>query len=304
MEEITNEVKRCETCQTPIPPEYVNLLCLDCYKHQEEEKVLKEQQKPALDTLDTLGTGFVPVNGVRDPNYKENPEAGDKEQWGANITMFQRNGVLLWKPTRGMYNFIKNYCLDRATKHPQYPKFIWKPKIVDVGCGIGVGSNVLSEEADFVWGIDKNLNSVKFAKEAFTRIKNGIYYSSQVTFDQIDITEDTREFMKFEVVVAIEIIEHIFDYKKFLTQIIKKFDKGNNPDPTIYFISTPNRNNKHIQQNQPLNKYHVREWTSEECWDVLSEFFKNIEFMSAAGVPTERTTLHTPILAKCWGAKI
>jgi len=172
--------------------------------------------------------------GISEPTYRENPEADDKNQVLANLAQFiythrdadhpkgRKHGILLYYPQRNMHNFVKNYCMKKATSHPQYPKYIWKPKVVDVGCGSGIGSNVLSQEADFVWGIDKNEWSIEFAKEAFTREKNGIYYSSQVTFDQIDITEDTREFMKFEVVVAIEIIEHIFDYKKFHTLILPR----------------------------------------------------------------------------------
>jgi intein/homing endonuclease len=172
-------------------------------------------------------------------------------------------------------------------------------------CGSGVGSNVLSQEADFVWGIDKNAMSVKFAKEAFERVKNGIYYSSQLTYDNIDIMEDNREVMKFDVVVAIEIIEHIADHRGFLERLIKKFDKRDADDPTEYFISTPNRNNKSIQDDHPKNPFHVKEWTSEEFYNVLSEFFGSIEFMNAKGEPIEGySTTHTPLLARCKYPKI
>ena len=280
-------MKNCEVCGQEIPDDYNNLLCDEHYAYVENKEV-------------------APVsNGITNPDYKENPQKEDKEQWLANIVQFQRSGVLLWKDTRWMYTFIKNYCLGRVQRHPQYPKFIWKPKIVDVGCGSGIGSNVLSQEADFVWGIDKNATSIKFAKEAFERIKNGIYYSSQLTYDNIDIMEDNRETMKFDVVVAIEIIEHIADHRVFLERIIKKFDKRNSDDPTEYFISTPNRNNKSIQDDRPQNLFHVKEWTSEEFHDVLSEFFGDIKFMNAKGEPIEGySTTHTPLLALCKNPKI
>jgi len=112
---------------------------------------------------------------------------------------------------------------------------------------------VMSQEADFVWGIDKNEQSVKFAKEAFTRVKNGIYYNAQVSFDQFDVISETRETMKFDLVATVETIEHISDHKKFLEQIIR-FDKKDNNNPTEYFISTPNRNN-----NAPARGY-LRAW--------------------------------------------
>jgi len=175
--------------------------------------------------------------------------------------------------------------------------------VVDVGCGIGAGANYISQEASFVWGIDKNEKSVKFAKEAFERVKNGIYYSAQVTFDHIDIMEDTRDFQKFDVIVAVEVVEHLKDHNKFLRRIIDKLAK---PE-AVFFISTPNRNNKSIRKDRPYNQYHVKEFTSGEFVTVLRRYFTNVELMSAAGIPIPieeyETTTHTPLLSMCSGIK-
>jgi 2-polyprenyl-3-methyl-5-hydroxy-6-metoxy-1,4-benzoquinol methylase len=293
--------KKCERCGDKIPDDYVNLLCDKCYKKMAEDKEKKEEENPTKPVVKKIEKH---VNGITEPNYMENPEAEDKEQWEENIKVFRRSGKMLWGATRQMYEFIKNYNLEKIQHHPQYPKFIWKPKIVDVGCGCGVGSNILSQEADFVWGIDKNEGSIKFAKECFTRIKNHIYYSAQITFDVIDIMDDTREKMMFDSVVAIEIIEHIKDYKKFLEEIKKfqKKDKRGNLVETEYWISTPNRNNKKLSNHKPRNKYHTREWTSGEFYNVLSDYFGNIRFYNSAGEPIPfkeyDTTTHTPLLAK------
>lgn len=278
-----------------------------------EVESTSENYKAAQEVLDSLAKEATPfktlevknsMNGITDPNYKENPEAEDKNQVIANFTLFQKTGKFIWHPTRDMYEWIKNYGMDKARGHTQFPKYVWKPKIVDVGCGCGLGSNILSQEADFVWGIDKNKLSVDFAKECFTRIKNNIYYCPQVTFDQIDIVSDTRETMKFDFVVAIEIIEHINDYKTFLKQLIVKFDKRDPRSPTEYFISTPNRNNKGISKEKPKNLYHVREYTSEEFCAVLSEFFNKVELHNSKGEPTGNSTDHTPLIARCSEPKI
>lgn len=316
-------MKQCQVCLKEIPDDYVNLLCIECYKKDEEERKLKltqEEEERAGARQNTPEDQKTPQNatesptepikgGVKDPNYQENPEQDDKPQWTANIVQFSKSGTILWKATRTMYEYVKDYCMKKALDHPQYPKYVWKPTIVDVGCGCGVGSNILSQEADFVWGIDKNKESVKFAQECFTRQKNGIYYNSQVTFDNIDIIKDDREMMVFDIVVAIEIIEHIDDYKTFLKNIIRfaKQKKGSynvESGPTEFFISTPNRNNRHIRQDKPYNKYHVREWTQEEFIDVLSKFFENIEIMDSLGRPVGDKKDHTPLLAKCSLPKI
>lgn len=254
--------------------------------------------------------------GIQDPNYQENPEADDKDQILANLAQFiythrdkehpkgRKNGILLYYPQRNMYNYIKNYCMKRAMAHPQYPKYLWKPKIVDVGSGSGVGANVLSQEADFVWGIDKNSFSVEFAKEAFTREKNGIYYTPQVTFDEIDIMKDDRQFMAFDIVVAIEVAEHIADIHGFLTQL-KRFTKRGKKGEVIrewgteFFISTPNRNSPKIRKDRPENVFHVREHTSQEFLALLRNHFENVEIMDDKGVPQPEDTQAQIIFAKC-----
>ena len=312
--------KKCDVCGTEIPEDYGNLLCLSCYNKQSAEieqkkadekadrdkrmqgapKELKEAQRASMSDLK-------PTDRSVPQDYKKNPELEDKPQWEANIVQFAKTGQLLYKPTRTMYEFIKTWCMRIVMEHPQYPKFIWKPTIVDVGCGFGCGSNIMSQEADFVWGLDKNAKSVKFAQEAFTRQKNGVYYNSQVTFDQWDIIKDTRAHMVFDVVVAIEIIEHVSDHDTFLKNIITfaKKKKGTYDvasGPTQFFISTPNRNNRHIREGGPYNKAHVKEWTSGEYLKVLKEYFENVEFFNSAGVPIPpeeyETTTHTPLLAR------
>lgn len=334
--------KKCERCDAQIPNDFVNLLCGECYAKMEKENAEKAEaekrhrveraeknpdspvnpeqvkpQEPVEPVEREFNLGSVvpdPKFGIKDPNYRENPEADDKDQILANMAQFiyshdpakKRVGKILWYPQRNMYTFIKNYCMKKILSHPQYPKYLWKPKIVDVGCGSGVGSNILSQEADFVWGIDKNDFSLEFAKECFTREKNGLYYSSQVTFDNFDIVNDTRETMKFDIVVAIEVLEHVYDTDKFLKGLIRftKKNKQGQPvqgyDATEFFISSPNRNFRKIRKDRPENAFHVREWTSQELCGLLKDYFTEVSIMNQKGEPVpEDTSADEVIFFKC-----
>jgi len=339
--------KKCERCDKEIPEDYQNLLCDECYGAVEIETALRDKEIEAQSRLETLKNPDAPTNpsniapidlkqplggekppetintppdpkfGITDPNYTENPPQDDKDQILANLAQFiythnpakGSKGKLLWYPTRNMYNFIKNQCIKKVQSHAQFDKQIWKPMIVDVGCGSGVGSNILSQEAQFVWGIDKNEWSIEFAKEAFTREKNGIYYSSQVTFDIFDIMEDSRQVMPFDMVVAIEVIEHIYDTDKFLKALHrfgKKDKRGNyhvNP-PTEFYISTPNRNSKKIQKDKPANLFHVREWSSQEYKILLQKYFEQVELFDNTGKPVADDCVDDIVLAKCVYPKI
>lgn len=291
--------KKCEVCNTALPDSFGNLLCPEHYEAHVKEQERLEALEESLKQGDINEWLTRPHNhGVWDTNYTENPEAPDKDQIQDNFNLFLKGGVMLWKPTRMMYEFIKNQMLESTKKHAQFNKHIWQPTVVDVGCGSGVGTNILSQEASFAWGIDKNALSTKFASQVFSRIKNGIYYSTQVSYDNIDIINTERadrDFMKFDVVVAIEVFEHIYDNEKFLHNCIKFFGKPN----TVYWFSTPNRNNNIIRNDRPANGFHVRELTAEEYYTFLRRYFNNVEFFSAAGVPADVHTNHTPLLAKC-----
>ena len=255
--------------------------------------------------------------GISDPAYKENPEADDKDQVLANLAQFiythrdadhpkgRKGGIMLYYPQRNMYTFIRNYCMRKAMSHPQYPKFLWKPKIVDIGCGSGVGSNIMSQEADFVWGIDKNDFSLEFAKECFTREKNGEYYSPQVTFDKFDLFNDNRQVMAFDIVVAIEVAEHVWDINGFLNAL-KRFTKRDKQgrvieaNPTEFFISTPNRAHRKLRKDKPENPFHVREHTKTEFTNLLLKHFKQVEILDQQGNPAgDQEDLHQIIFAKC-----
>ena len=157
----------------------------------------------------------------------------------------------------------------------------------------------MGQEADFVWGIDKNEESVNFAKQMFGKIKNGLYYSPQITFDVIDIKTDPREFATFDVVTCIEVIEHFKDIE-FLMTFLKKLGhkKG---IPTTYYISTPNRNawEGTDRYNKPMNPHHTREYRSQELFDVMSKYFSKVELLSPTGEKVDIESKITPLVAKC-----
>ena len=227
---------------------------------------------------------------IKDENYNENEELDytTGKQYQKNIAMFDKCGRILYGPTRAMYEYIKDYCIDFVKNSPQFPKFVWKPKICDMGCGGGFGSNLMSQEADFVWGIDKDERSIAWAKEVFTRKKNFIYYNAQVEFDVVDILAEPREIQAFDIIACIEVIEHVEDYQKvidFIKRICKKNKDGylQPPDSTKVFISSPNRNNSHIGTDHPKNRRHVREWTPGELYEILTKNFQFVTLMNVKG---------------------
>jgi SAM-dependent methyltransferase len=298
--------KLCERCGVEIPNEFVNALCWACYEGE------VASQTPQSAPQNAPGEAL-PLIG--DPSYVEREEVAELEMPERILKCFQSAGKVLWGDRVAMYNYIKDFGQEVARMHPQYPKFVWLPKIADVGCGLGIGSNILSQGADFVWGIDKNPRNISWASQCFTRHKNHIYYTPQLTFDVLDVTSDEREVMAFDIVVAFEIFEHIKDVDKlmvFLKKLCKKNKHGvyyraglgeappqKEPYGTFTFISTPNRNAPAIHKDTPFNEFHVRELTSQEFKRYLLKWYEKVELIDWTGNPEPDDTQLSPILARC-----
>lgn len=257
-------------------------------------------------------TGKPSQYGITDTQYQENPEMEELNMVQRTVDMYNRTKLALWYDRVAIYNTIKNYCFEIVKTHPQFPKFIWKPKVCDVGCGIGTGSNILSQEADFVWGIDKSSDNICWATQCYSRNKNNIYYVPQISFDVVDVTEEYREIMTFDVIAAIELIEHIYETDKvlsFLKRLCKKNKQGQyitqsygeqqGPYETVVFITSPNRNAPEIHKDKPFNPNHVREWTVEEMVNLLGGYFGKVETLDWYGDAVPANTQLSPVLYRC-----
>jgi 2-polyprenyl-3-methyl-5-hydroxy-6-metoxy-1,4-benzoquinol methylase len=103
----------------------------------------------------------------------------------------------------------------------------------------------------------------------------------------------------FDVVVAIEIIEHIADYRGFLTECTRLSDRA--------LITTPNRARslEAFHAGPPPYIKHVREWTAGEFYWVLRAFYDQVLLygMTSQTVPAyvavNVDTRLSPLIADC-----
>ncbi|HEC66353.1 hypothetical protein LCGC14_1280630 [marine sediment metagenome] len=278
--------KHCEVCKVEIPENYVNLLCMSCYEGY--------STTPSIQTPKNIQVS--PKNPISDPEYQENKEVDEIDLVSRSHGRFKGRGDVMPQPQREIYEAVRDYIRNECvTKNIQYPKFIWKPKVIDIGSGLGVGTNILSHESDYVLGVDKNEENVRWATQMFKREKNNIYWSPQVDFMVSDVTNEEREFMQFDFIVCVEVIEHFKDYIPLL-KFIKKVAKKN----AVIFISTPNRNawKGETRSKKPLNVHHTREYTNKELEGLLSQEFTSVEIYNTSLTSKEVDTI-TPIVAIC-----
>ncbi|MDD5074103.1 MAG: class I SAM-dependent methyltransferase [Candidatus Shapirobacteria bacterium] len=97
-------------------------------------------------------------------------------------------------------------------------------KVLDVGCGRGEIGYLLKQKNNQVFGVDISPGAVRAARRAGVAAKTIDLEEAKIPFQQ-----------KFDVVLAGEIIEHIFDTESFLKKLSGALKDGGD-----LIITTPN----------------------------------------------------------------
>jgi 2-polyprenyl-6-hydroxyphenyl methylase/3-demethylubiquinone-9 3-methyltransferase len=139
--------------------------------------------------------------------------------------------------------------------------------ILDVGCGGGLLSIPISNLGASVTAIDASENNIKVAKE----------YSSNnntkfVDFRHATTSELLKDHKKYDVVLAMEVIEHVKDVDVFLKENSLLLKEGG-----LIFISTINRNIKSFLGAKLLAEY-ILDWIPVGTHD-WNKFFKPSEII-------------------------
>jgi len=155
-----------------------------------------------------------------------------------------------FKPLHRFNPIRISYIRRKIVEHFKLDATSLKPfsdlKILDIGCGGGLISEPFARMGAEMNGIDageKNISIAKIHAE-----------TSQVKINYRNITaEEICDSEKYDVVFALEIIEHVADVEKFV-QSCAKLVKPNG----LLFISTMNRNLKSLALAKIAAEYILR----------------------------------------------
>lgn len=159
----------------------------------------------------------------------------------SEITKFTKIAEEWWDPTgkfKALHiinpvrlNFIRQtiqayFNLESSIEQP-----LLDLKILDVGCGGGLVSIPLAKLGAEVTGIDAGLENVKIATISAKK------FAVDIRFQHQAIEQMPDPVIKFDVIVALEIIEHVADVGAFIDGLAKQLLSGG-----LLIISTINRN--------------------------------------------------------------
>jgi len=133
--------------------------------------------------------------------------------------------------------------------------------VLDIGCGRGYGLEVIQTTGLVAVGVDV---SPDFLRDARTR---------SATAPLVNASGDRLPFSSgsFDSIISFDVIEHIDDDQGFLGEI-KRLAR----EEAFIAISTPNRLVSSGKQNTPLDRFHVREYCSDELCSLLAGTFSSV----------------------------
>lgn len=143
--------------------------------------------------------------------------------------------------------------MDHIERYLMVRRFVYG-NVVDFGCGVGYGSKLLSENPDVVKviGFDIQREVIEHAKQEFENDKVKFIH------DELDFNIKVQE-QPTDVLIAIEIIEHIEKADKFYDQV--KFI-----NPNIVILSFPNK------PSRKYNPYHYHDYNEQDICNLMSDY--------------------------------
>jgi ADP-heptose:LPS heptosyltransferase/GT2 family glycosyltransferase/2-polyprenyl-3-methyl-5-hydroxy-6-metoxy-1,4-benzoquinol methylase len=136
-------------------------------------------------------------------------------------------------------------------------------RVLDLGCGVGYGAQYLSlQGARCVVGIDNVEEVIGYACHRY-RKKGTLSYTIG------DVRALPFQKASFDVVVGFEILEHLADPPKLLSEARRVLSKEG-----LFFVSTPNATVE-VLVEEP-SRYHLHEFSVEELVLLLREFFPSV----------------------------
>jgi SAM-dependent methyltransferase len=139
-------------------------------------------------------------------------------------------------------------------------------RVIDMACGEGYGSEVLSRSADSVVGVDANPEAYEHARLRYVR--------QNLRFER-GMVELAGEPGAFDAVVFLQTIEHVQDPAGVLAHFRSLLGPGG-----VAYVSTPNvLTLAGPGRTKSDNPWHVREYRAEEFDALCRSVFDRVELL-------------------------
>jgi ubiquinone/menaquinone biosynthesis C-methylase UbiE len=144
-------------------------------------------------------------------------------------------------------------------------QYVQGKTVLDIACGEGYGSNLLSENAAFVTGVDIDKATIEAAK--------GKYRKNNVSFLEGSVEAIPMQDHSVDVVVSFETLEHTSHHEAFLDGIKRVLKPGG-----LLIISTPDKK-WYTDKPGQVNPFHTKELYRDEFELLLKRNFTHVNIV-------------------------
>ncbi|HQW43790.1 MAG: class I SAM-dependent methyltransferase [Chitinophagaceae bacterium] len=138
--------------------------------------------------------------------------------------------------------------------------------VLDIACGEGYGSNLLSAKATHVTGMDADAITIE---KATAKYKRDNLYFVQSKAEKI-AAADTE----FDIVVSLETLEHLSDHTAMMKEIKRVMKPGG-----LLIISTPDKK-EYTDKRMYKNPFHIKELYRNEFEELLKSTFIHVQIFT------------------------
>lgn len=135
--------------------------------------------------------------------------------------------------------------------------------VLDWGCNVGYGMEVLSRTARSVCGLDLSELAVRAARRRLKRRATDIQWYQGGRCHYADNS--------FDVVTSFQVLEHVTDHDTYFGEILRVLRQDG-----VAIFTTPNAAIRLVPGMEPWNEFHVHEFTPVELDEILTSRFQTV----------------------------
>lgn len=170
-----------------------------------------------------------------------------------------------WSGERLETNISGRDMIEHLHRYSLCSEYIYNKIVLDIACGDGYGSFLMSEKASHVYGVDIDQPTILNAQKKYIKSNLNFLIGSA---DKTSLKDNS-----IDIVVSFETIEH-HDKHHEMMQEIKRVLK---PDG-ILIISTPDKA-YYSELRNFKNEFHVKELYKDEFKVLISSYFKETKLL-------------------------
>ena len=183
---------------------------------------------------------------------------------GSDVIRFQADHHPL--VFNGRFASLAEYCLHLVHQkaYEEAALLAAGRTVLDLGCNNGYGSAVLAQVCGQVAALDVSPTAIEDAQARFGNcgIDFRVYDGWKIPFDDLS----------FDVVVSLQVIEHLEDTEPYLTEITRVLRPSG-----VALFTTPNAAIRLEPNMRPWNEFHVREYRAAELAELLKPVFAEVD---------------------------